>query len=546
MKSDRKLQVYLFVLVSFGLLLSLCYMQVPGVYFLSDDYKFLHIMQTQGLGAFLHNFHDSFFIPLAHLYGALLWYVFGFNILGYNMLGLVLHLTNSFLVFLLIKRILSIFKAYSFADVLFLAYFTALLFLISPYQTEAVNWFSSRSYLLALFFLLLFALHYTRFVFDGRNNFLIYSLLFYFLALLSKEIAWVVPVIVFVTEMFFLKSPWKQRIRVLGLFGLLSLFYGLLRYIVLGNIIGGYGAGLHLGFSLIDWWHTFIAYSAKFFMMYRYLPEFMKEMISLVTSGYILSAGFLLLSLLLLWVRFRKKNMQFKILLYATLLFLITLLPVINLETTFLGNLQSDRYGYMVSIPAGFIIVFLVHSFFPKKISVGIMVLLSLLFAILVFQTNKYWVKAGYIAEVITQGVIANSDRDTILFLNLPDNFHGVYVLRVGFEQSIHLHAPDLVNKKYLFVSIQNNLNDKLIREIDTSGNWLHIIAQDSESHFMGFNPNLESQTGGSVSLIDFDREGFRLQILPEGRMLRLLYYDRGSVKVLPYGGAKVKPTPPA
>jgi hypothetical protein len=81
------------------------YWQMLPSWFVSDDFHFLYEMEVFGHASILNNFNDAFFIPLAHLYGYLLWIVFKLNSAGYNIAGLLLHTTNAFLFYILLRKL---------------------------------------------------------------------------------------------------------------------------------------------------------------------------------------------------------------------------------------------------------------------------------------------------------------------------------------------------------------------------------------------------------------------------------------------------------
>ena len=147
-----------------------------------------------------------------------------------------------------------------------------LLFVCSPYQTEAVNWFSSQAYLLSTFFAIL-GLHFLLKNSKRKNTGFYYYFLFLFLALLNKEISLILPIIAFLLR--FLQTK-DERVKfqhfVLGNI-LVLLVYFILRFIYLDALVGGYGTEAHLNTAPAVLSYGVIAYTAKFFFFYRYLPQ---------------------------------------------------------------------------------------------------------------------------------------------------------------------------------------------------------------------------------------------------------------------------------
>lgn len=140
--------------------------------------------------------------PLVLFSHSLEWHLWQNWALGYHFTNICLHLANTFLVFLLLKRWLK--KP-------FLAWGVAIFFLIHPIQTESVTYVSGRGDVLSAFFVLLGLFFYTEtkssLSFLKRRLFYLLTLGSYFLALLTKEIAIVFPLYLFLGEIF----VWQKR-----------------------------------------------------------------------------------------------------------------------------------------------------------------------------------------------------------------------------------------------------------------------------------------------------------------------------------------------
>jgi hypothetical protein len=100
-----------------------------------------------------------------------------FIALPFHVLSFSLHLGCSVLVYFLSKRIFKLFT---------MAFIVSLIFLVSPFQAEAVLWISGLQELLWVFSLLLAALFYTSTKEIGKTAIILTSL-FTIIALLSNE-----------------------------------------------------------------------------------------------------------------------------------------------------------------------------------------------------------------------------------------------------------------------------------------------------------------------------------------------------------------------
>ncbi len=126
---------------------------------------------------------------------------------GYHAINFLAHLANAFLVFLLFEKLFRKQK---------LAFFSALVFLIHPLQTEAVTYISGLGDPMSILFMLIGMLSYFRFKTDKQKilPFCI-ALATFALALLSKERAVIFPAFLILIDIWILfsqKPDWKKWI----------------------------------------------------------------------------------------------------------------------------------------------------------------------------------------------------------------------------------------------------------------------------------------------------------------------------------------------
>jgi len=139
----------------------------------------------------------------------------GFNPLGYHLTNLFFHLSNTFLVYALFRHL--------FKD-LTLSFWGAFLFMAHPAHVEAVTYIPGRVDLIAFFFFLLGFHFYLR----GRDldrkvwSYAL-SLLFYLLALLSKEMAATLPLVI-LSHALFVNREERKTLRAEGILIFCSLF----------------------------------------------------------------------------------------------------------------------------------------------------------------------------------------------------------------------------------------------------------------------------------------------------------------------------------
>lgn len=134
---------------------------------------------TQGAGL-----DGNFYRPNQQLAYAIIYKIFGENPVPFHLLSILLHISNTFFVFLLISTL-------GFGRLSSLI--ASVIFLVHPIQTEAVSYISGLSEPMGLFFILGSALLYLKAVkhvdTSGFFKFAIASCVLYALALFSKESA---------------------------------------------------------------------------------------------------------------------------------------------------------------------------------------------------------------------------------------------------------------------------------------------------------------------------------------------------------------------
>lgn len=172
---------------------------------------------------------NLYYRPVLDVVYRLQYQLFQFNPSGYHLVNILLHISNAIIILFLLRHI---FKNLS------LAFVAALVFLIHPVQTEAVACIVGISNLLCVFFLLLSLLMYQKSEEKGRYA---WSLVFFLTALLTKEQAVMLPVLLIFCELLIKKNSWATSLKAVSGHVLILLFYLLFRKTVIG------AAGVDLG-----------------------------------------------------------------------------------------------------------------------------------------------------------------------------------------------------------------------------------------------------------------------------------------------------------
>lgn len=189
------------------LILAAYYSGIPG-YFNADDFIMIYVSSPLSSNSLSDIFFSgrswTFYRPMVNLTFLADYCLYGTGPAGYHLTNLFLHLINVLLVFHLGKLLTGNMAA---------AVLSCLIFAVHPVNTEAVTWISGRGDLLFFLFYLLSISAFNRHLADGKwkRTHLFLSCALFVPALLSKETAITLPVILFLMEFFFYKGASQPK-----------------------------------------------------------------------------------------------------------------------------------------------------------------------------------------------------------------------------------------------------------------------------------------------------------------------------------------------
>lgn len=282
-----------------------------------------------------HAFSREYFgnyAPL-HIMSYILDYaLWGFNAFGYKLTNILLHALNSVLYYALLARITSR-RRFALA--------AAAVFLCHPVQVETVVWISQRKNLLAMFFSLLSFLTYLSWKDDRRFTLYMVSLTAFALALLSKSVAVVLPLILICFDLCFREREtlWRLVRDKLPYIGLAAVFSIITLYTQESSGRTGYLSGLPL-ITLINMLPTFSRYLILLLFPAQ-LSIIYNDPIKTALDTEVVLSALLVATLTVSWVYLYRRNRG---LFFWCSLIPIGLLPVSNIIP--LVTLMNDRYLY--------------------------------------------------------------------------------------------------------------------------------------------------------------------------------------------------------
>lgn len=326
--------------------------------------------------------------PIASLAFAIEYFLFGARPFGYHLISILLHLVNIFLVYFLLKKITSRLSVTIIVTSLWASH---------PVLTEAISWASNQSSLIffTLFILSILALLEYRENLD-KKIFLVVSYLFFSASLLTKETALGGIFVIFIIFLFYFKKHYKAFTP----FVVIGAAYVFIRYQILGSLGDHVLRGSFLENLLL---------APLVFFKYIGLAVWPLNLL-LDYSNYPLPSGFLdfrvifgilffIIFSLLIWFGMKKSLFSLSL---GTIWFVALLLPVLQIIPfqDIIGErfLYAPLAGLILTLILGLdkAIAYVKARFYIdlNKVSVGVFVLILLVFFILTSSRNNDWLNS--------------------------------------------------------------------------------------------------------------------------------------------------------
>jgi protein O-mannosyl-transferase len=358
--------------------------------------------------AFL-NFYAFNWHPLTWISHAMDYAIWGLNPLGHHLTNNILHAVNTFVVVLLVARLMSIAQNRAQAALLqeraivITAATTGLLFGLHPLHVESVAWVAERKDLLCGLFYLLSVMAYTSYRSYSTYRTYILSLFFFILALLSKPMAVSLPVVLLVLDWYpfgQIRSFKTFRGSFVEKLPFIALSLGSSILTVLAQRAGGSIVEIEvipLSIRMLVAVKSLIAYLWKMILPLQLLPYypypndvsfFSAEYLSAMIVAVVITAACIVVT--------RKQKVFLSVWTY----YVATLVPVLGFIQVG-GQSMADRYSYLPSI-GPFLLLGLLTAWLSEKVlrlqrlvlrialfGLGMTILLSLSF--LTFKQATIW-----------------------------------------------------------------------------------------------------------------------------------------------------------
>lgn len=340
---------------------------------------------------------QRYYRPIHTLVSVIDYQIWGLNPFGYHLTNTLIHLVNSVLIFFLAVRL----TKNDIASII-----AAMIFAAHPIHTEAVTFISARVDLLASLFLFVSFLLYIKSREEKGGGVLFYalSLFAFLLALLSKEMALTLPLLIAVYAFVF-EEKGKRVLRAAPFFGVL-LAYVLFRVFALSSFVASHKTMASPATLLLTASVAVFDYVRLMFIPYplkAYHSIVWQAGVSLKMLASVVLLAVSGIAVVVLYLKDKKAEA------YAIFWTFLTIAPVLNIGA--LGEFSiAERYAYIptigFSIFAGLMLYRLGKSGAYKYAAAAVVVV----FMVLTFQRNRVWAD-----ELVFYKAMAEGAQDSAL-----------------------------------------------------------------------------------------------------------------------------------
>jgi hypothetical protein len=401
----------------------------------------------------LRNFHSSwldlttakFYRPLISIFMVSDYLVWHANGIGFHLTNLLCHLGNTFLVWLILRTVTKRQSSENSIDHYIWCIGSSALFGLYPLHIEAVSWITGRVDLFVTLFFLLSFLGYLNWRQSNKQKWLYISILAFVCSLLSKEMAIILPALIFMYELIVVhklggnRNIFKAGISAFkssAIFWVVLIVYILWRSYALGTLVGGYDSTLlpadSWRFLLKSWKHSFYILFVPFNRsLFLHATSFTIFWLLVLATSATLSVKVLI----------NEKTSRLLFLFFCSW-FVLCLLPVFKL-LNILDDLESNRLVYMATVPLSMLLCFGLSCavYKNKKIAYWKITALALMLSAAgagLLVNNSAWVKAESASKAILSQIneISKTTKANTFtyFLDLPDQINGAFVCRNALD----------------------------------------------------------------------------------------------------------------
>lgn len=492
--------VNLVALLLLALLVFACFGNTLGGYFNCDDFLHLPYLYRMASGEpelLVSNFTGPwvderslylFFRPLTEVSLIVDYFFNHSSAMGYHLSNLLWHTANAFILFLFCQALLVKVELGSKRDQLGMAFCIACIFATFPTHSEAVAWILARADLVSTFFFMLSLYLFVASQNNQNNRMQLLSIAAFFCALLSKETAISLPVVIFALAITLtdasgktqkLKAALKSTAPYLVAFAI----YLAWRFAAIGKLVGGYvgsiGQRLYENYyarwvSSGSLWQLLHPFNQAIFADNHILRQVLRVLYAL--AGIFVVAGVAI---------DQKLSSRQKLIYFSIAFFVATMLP--NFQVWGLSSSMSgSRIAYLPSAALALMLVLCIFIVRPKALpskiglalktsSLIVLVALIFTFAVISNGNNIAWLNAAKMIRDLKSNVESEvaalaPDQKLVLF-NLPSRVDGAFTFTMRSMLAGLFTAP-----------LSADISERIV-PLDLHPNWsIFVSRQDFQS----------------------------------------------------------------
>jgi len=391
--------------------------------FLNDD--MIHLpLSSKGIF-----FQRNSFRPIHDLMLALEYRLWGINPIGYHLIEFLIHILCCCLIYKFSFRLITDYGSVNAQNIESTSLIIASIFSIYSFHSESVLWIlGSGASLCTLFFMFSCIYYFKRW--KSLSNLLL-SLLFLQIGLFTYEAIWVAPlfIVLLSTIDIYNKRTELKNEFIYPLFYVLSFGANLIiRQLILGEIAGSYGSEKIFSFNIKK-----LIYNGLLLFLRSFIPP------NVSSIYFILGIAIFLIFLFLFIKKIKDTQILDDLMMLLFISFICSLFPAINLGISSHSR-ESERFLYLPSV---FLCILIIYSLIKFDLSRPIFKLIILL----LFIYNGYYTYinardytiAGNISTKVYNHFKKDVDtHDSIILTNLPQEFNGVPLFRIGLKEGLY------------------------------------------------------------------------------------------------------------
>jgi len=418
--------------------------------FVYDDRFFIeenpHIRNFKNIPAFFLNpiekstgMHWSgIYRPIRTISYALDYKLWGLESFGYHLTNLLLHILNIIFVFCLAQAL----SGNKTVTVL-----TTALFALYPAHSEAVHWLGARADMLAALFSLPAIIFFVRYLRGSRYRDYCFFLLLFIIALFSKEIAIMIPVVCILISLLLDK---KKKIVYYLIPLSIAFLYFILRQAVMKELLqkewwgGSFYTNVLTVLTIVPFYLSSLIWPYRLSVDYTFdIPS------SLLDANVLISLTVLVGAALYILCCWRRKRMV----IFGLCWFILFLLPALNIVP--LTVLVADRFLYLSSIGIFLAVAVIVQGRIGEytKRQKGLLLLAATIlfssYAVTVYERSREW-RNGY---TLFSSVLRVNPRSWRAYQNI-----GTYYLNKGMLSEAETHFQEARRRRSDHPSVYKGL----------------------------------------------------------------------------------------